>query len=149
MGGPEPSLRGRHTHCWFGVVNKGLQSCFSPLDWALQTHGASEIHTNPQQLLCKSIMGYLLILMQQAMIEHLLLSRHFTMSWEFQKRKQFGCRRKVDGSLWELGKASWNWYPHVQLTKCFYICYFIWFSQEKKETVQCIFSAFLWPTRGR
>lgn len=94
MNSPKPSLRAGTLTVGFGVVNKGTQSCFSPLDWALQTHGASEIHTNPQQLLCKSIMGYLFILMQQAVIEHLLLSRHFTMSWEFQKKKWFGCRKK-------------------------------------------------------
>ena len=47
MNSPEPSLRAGTLTVGFGVVSKGMQSCFSPLDWALQTHGASEIHTNP------------------------------------------------------------------------------------------------------
>lgn len=46
----------------FGVARGDTRSCFSPMDWAWQLHGASEIPTNPKQLPCKCIMSSLLIL---------------------------------------------------------------------------------------
>lgn len=123
-----------------GMVSKEARSCFSPMDWALQLHGASEIPTNPKQLPCKCILSSLLILScNKSLFSTCYFSGTFTTGWEFQTEKWFGCREKgglfgVRGMvLYENGRNIFKLILYIQFTNCFYIYYFIWFLHTHKK----------------
>lgn len=157
-----PGLREGTSSVGLGMVSEDTRSCFSPMDRALQLHGASEIPTNPKQLPCKCIMSSLLILSCHS---QLLSTCYFsgTLLWigNFKRTNNSAAEKRVlfcfvlfgfvlggagNGSLQEWEKYLEIWNVHSINKMLLHLLFHLILTKKKKNnktSLLCIFATFL------